>query len=195
MAKKKQPLKDGEKILFGIFGIFLGLAVISYIVLEVVRLNTDKPMFESKTAYVFNELGQRGSKVFREARCTSCHRAMRNGTNMGLNLDGIGSRRDYQWIADFLRKPEATYGSTTFDHGLPPKEAAYVSQMPQEDLDALASFLFGLKAETGSAAARKPPGENSQFIDDMIRMWAPKEWDQKYRDVREGESETGQAPE
>jgi len=83
---KKQPLKQGEKILFGIFGAFLGLAVLAYALLEIVRLKSEEPMFQSKTSYALSEQGKLGSKLFRERRCTACHRAMRNGTNMGLNL-------------------------------------------------------------------------------------------------------------
>ncbi|MEK6750602.1 MAG: c-type cytochrome [Pseudomonadota bacterium] len=181
----KQPLKPGEKILFGIFGVFIVLAVISYVILEVVRQRSDKPMFESKTTYVFNELGQQGSAIFRHARCTSCHRAMRNGTNMGLDLDGIGSHRTLESLTAFLRDPEKNYPSATIDHGPAPKEAAYVAQMSDLEIRSLAAFLSGLRAETGSSAARKPPEEQSGFIDNMLKLWAPVEWSQKYQDVRD----------
>lgn len=182
---KKQPLKQGEKILFGIFGAFLVLAVLAYAALETVRLRADKPMFETKTSYALSEEGKRGSLVFREARCTSCHRAMRNGTNMGLNLDGIGTRHDRQWILAFLRDPEDTYGNPTLDHGAAPKEASFVAQLPEQDLAAIATFLSELKSEQGSASAWRPPEEDSGFIDSMVRMWAPAEWGEKYQDVRE----------
>ncbi len=181
----KQPLKQGEKILFGIFGAFLALAVLAYAVLEVVRLKSDKPMFESKTSYALSEEGKLGSKLFRERRCTSCHRAMRNGTNMGLNLDGIGSRKSRDWIYAFLNEPEKVYGAPTLDHGFPPKEAAYVSELPEQEKSALATFLSELKSERGSASAWIPPEDDSGFIDKMIRLWAPEEWSEKYQDVRE----------
>lgn len=181
----KQTLKQGEKVLFGIFGAFIVAAVIGYVVLEVVRLTADKPMFEVKTRYEFTEEGRRGSQIFREARCTSCHRAMRNGTNMGLSLDGIGSKRSFDWIYSFLTRPEKTYGSMTIDHGLPPKEAAYVAEMPEEDLRAIATFLFGLKAEQGSASSPIPPEGNSQFIDGVLELFAPESWKDTYDDVRD----------
>lgn len=181
---KKQPLKQGEKILFGIFGAFLALAVLAYAVLEIVRLKSDTPMFEAKTSYNLSEEGKRGSGLFRESRCTSCHRAMRNGTNMGLNLDGIGTRKTRDWIQAFLFDPEKTYGSITLDHGRSPKEAAYVSELPKEDLLAIATFLSELKAEQGSAAAWQPPEGKSGFIDNMVRMWAPNKWANEYDDVR-----------
>jgi len=182
---EKQPLKQGEKILFGIFGAFLVLAVLAYAALEVVRVSSDKPMFKSNTSYSLSEQGKKGSEEFRKAGCTSCHRAMRNGTNMGLNLDGLGSRRDKQWILSFLKQPEETYGSPTLDHGHAPKEAAYVARMSDEKLADIATFLSQLKSAQGSPSAERPPEGDSGFIDSMVHLWAPQEWNKKYDDVRD----------
>jgi len=181
----KNSMKQGEKVLFGIFGAFFVAAIIGYAVLEFVRLNSEKPLFEVKTRYEFTEEGLRGSKIFRESGCTACHRAMRNGTNMGLSLDGLGSKRSHEWIYSFLKKPEETYGAATIDHGLRPKEAAYVSGMDDMDLRAVAAFLFGLKAEQGAASSPTPPEGKSQFIDNMLKTFAPEGWEDKYQDIRE----------
>jgi cytochrome c553 len=185
MSGKKQILKTGEKVLFAIVGVFIFLAIIAYIMLETYRLSSDKPMFESKTSYEFTELGSKGSQIFRQSRCTSCHRALRNGTNMGLSLDGVGSLRTYEWLYDFLKNPESTYGAATIDHGPSPKEAAYVAKMSDEDLKAMAMFISELKSEQGSASAPMPPEGRSEFIDSMVKTWAPKEWEEKYGDVRD----------
>jgi len=75
MAKEKQPLKSGEKILFGIIGVFIVLAFIAYIALEAYRLSRTEPLFKATTSYDFTEEGLLGSRLFREQRCTSCHRA------------------------------------------------------------------------------------------------------------------------
>lgn len=182
---KKQSLKTGEKVLLSIVAVFIVLAAISYVVLETVRLNSDKPLFETKTSFDFTSEGAAGSKIFREARCTSCHRALRNGTNMGLSLDGVGSARTYEWIYSFLKDPEQTYQAKTIDHGAKPKEAAYVAQLPEDDLRSLARFISQLKAEQGSSSAPMPPEGRSEFIDSMVKVWAPKEWKNKYEDVRE----------
>ena len=104
---------------------------------------------------------------------------------MGLSLDGLGSKRSYEWIYSFLKNPEDNYGSMTVDHGMPPKEAAYVAEMSDEDLRAIAAFLFGLKAEQGAASAELPPEGKSQFIDEMLKTVAPDTWKEKYQDVRE----------
>ena len=185
MSKKKQPLKTGEKVLVSIVAVFVVLAAISYVILETFRLHSDKPLFETKTSFDFDAEGAKGSQLFRESRCTSCHRALRNGTNMGLSLDGVGSARTYEWIYSFLKDPETTYEAKTLDHGKAPKEAAYVAKLPDEDLQAVARFISQLKAEQGSSSAPVPPEGRSEFIDSMVKAWAPKEWKEKYTDVRE----------
>lgn len=194
MLKKKQPLKTGEKILFGIFGAFIVMAVIAYAILEYVRFNADTPMFENLTHFNFSPEGHKGAILFRIKRCTSCHRAMMNGTNMGLSLDGIGSLRDLAWIEDYLDKPvraqRATYDSVTFDHG-PGKEADYVSKLPKEERFYIATFLSQLRSDQGASSSPLPPKGPSPFIDAMIDSWAPKEWSEKYTDIRETERYTG----
>ena len=158
-------MKLGEKLLFGGFALIGIMAFASWLVLEVVRSRLDKPMYPV-LQYNFSTEGLRGSEIFRTAGCTICHRAMRNGTNMGLVLDGIGSKR-------------------TMDHG-PSKGAAFVAKLPQADLQAIAVFLSELRANPGSNASRLPPvGGESKFIDEMVRMWAPDSWKSEYKDVRE----------
>jgi hypothetical protein len=51
-------------------------------------------------------------------------------------------------------------------------------------LRALAKFISELKADQGSSSAPVPPEGRSEFIDDMVKVWAPKEWNEKYEDVR-----------
>jgi len=182
-------LKTGEKLLFGIFGAFIVLAIISYVILEVIRTHSTKPMYTATSHFDFSPVGLKGSEWFRQANCTACHRALRNGTNMGLNLDGIGSRRTLEWIVDFLNHPEAAYSVRTVDHG-PGKEAAYVAEIPQEKLQAIAVFLSELRADRGAATAEAPPEGRSEFIDSMVKMWAPADWNEKYQDVRTKPSES-----
>ncbi len=177
-------MKLGEKLLFGGFALIGIMAFASWLVLEVVRSRLDKPMYPV-LQYNFSAEGLRGSEIFRTAGCTICHRAMRNGTNMGLVLDGIGSKRTLEYLDKFLINPEATYPGTTMDHG-PSKGAAFVAKLPQADLQAIAVFLSELRANPGSNASRLPPvGGESKFIDEMVRMWAPDSWKSEYKDVRE----------
>ena len=185
MTDKKQTLKSGEKILFGIVGVFILLVTIAYAGLEIYRMTRPEPLFEVKTHYDFTPVGQRGSELFRESRCTACHRALRNGTNMGLSLDGIGSARTLEWLESFLVEPEKVYEARTIDHGKAPKEAAYVAELAAEDRHAIAVFLSELKADRGSSSAPMPPEGRSEFIDSMVKVWAPKDWKEKYGDIRD----------
>ena len=183
--KKSQPLKSGEKILFIVFGVFFVLALIAYLALESFRLTSDEPLFKPNTFFDFSEVGAEGSKIYREARCNSCHRALRAGTSMGLSLDGIGSKRDLKWLETFLVDPESVYEGETLDHGLPPKEAAYTGRLSEDHRHKIAVFLSELKADPGSSVSKRPPPEHSEFIDSMVKMWAPKEWSEKYTDIRD----------
>ena len=177
-------LKRGEKILFGIFALIGIFAVASFIMLEIVRARMDKPLYPNHVHYDFSAEGLRGSSIFRTTECTHCHRALQNGTNAGVDLDGIGSKRTFQYLHDFLRNPEATYAARTIDHG-PGKEAAHVAKMPAADLHAIAVFLSELRADQGSAVARLPVAEKSGFVDEMVRVWAPSNWKSDYKDLRE----------
>ncbi len=187
MRRMGQPLKTGEKILFGVAGAFVAFAVVAFIILQFVAAKSEKPLFEAKTHANLSPLGHKGEELFRVRGCTECHRALRMGTNVGgpgSDLDGEGSRRSYDWILAFLKDPERTYGAPTLDHG-PRKQAEYVMKLPHEEQVAIATFLSELKAEQGSSAAPVPPEANSPFIDTMVRTFAPESWKQKYKDIRE----------
>ncbi len=196
-------LKRGEKILFGAVILLCVLAVIGFVGMEIIRANMSKPMYENTTQYNFSEEGLHGSSLFRYRGCTSCHRAVRNGTNMGLDLDGIGSKRSLQYLTNFLKDPEATYETRTVDHG-PNKAAQGVAKLPEDERHALAVFLSELRAVQGSPAARLPPDGRSGFVDEMVKDLAPEEWKKGHKDVREeaekskqpkdGQPQTGQKP-
>jgi len=188
MSKKKQPLKSGEKILFGIVAVFIVMASVSYFALESYRHHQSKPMYVVKTHFDFSEEGKVGSRLFRIKGCTECHKALRNGTNNGLDLDGDGSRRSLEWLLAFFADPEKTYNARTFDHGAAPKQAAYVADLPEKQRHALAVFVSELKADQGSADAPEPPKGRSQFIDSMVGAWAPKSWHKEFKDIRDVEA-------
>lgn len=181
----KGGFKRGEKILFGVIALIGVFALASFIMMEVIRSRMDRPMYADATHFDFSKEGLQGSALFRYKRCTSCHRAVRNGTNMGLDLDGIGSRRDLAYLVNFLKDPGATYSTRTVDHGPAPKEAAYVAQLPEAERHAIAVFLSELRASRGSPDAPAPPPERSGFIDEMVRVWAPENWKAEHQDVRD----------
>lgn len=181
----KGSVKLGEKVLFGVVALICVFALASYVMLEILRAKSDKPLYPVTTHFDFTAEGLTGSALFRKKNCTACHKAVRNGTNMGLDLDGVGSKRSFQYLYNFLKNPEATYASVTIDHGPAPKEAAYVAELPEADLHALATFLSELRATQGSADAPVPPSGRSGFIDEMVKVWAPGSWKSDYKDIRE----------
>jgi len=187
MSINQQPLKPGEKILFTVTGVFIVFAIIAFIVMQFFISTSDKPIFQQNTHADFSAEGLKGSEYFRTNGCTTCHRALRNGTNMGetADLDGIGSRRTMKWMYTFLQHPVNTYGSVTMDHRPGQRSAAYVAKISKVKLHAIAVFLSELRSDQGSASAAVPPKGESPFIDSMVKTWAPKEWKEKYPDIRD----------
>jgi hypothetical protein len=185
-------MKKGEKILLGIIGLLVLVTIINFAVLEWVRHHADKPLFPILTHYDFSEDGLKGFRIYRESNCNACHRSVGSGTSMGLSLDGLGSKHDVNYFYNFLKNPEKTYGAKTIDHGAPPKDAAYVSALPDTDLRALAVFLSQLKSDQGSSSSFKPPKGESSFIDAMLDMWVPDSWRGQYKDIRYKNEQEGQ---
>jgi len=181
---KTGGLRLGEKILFGITAAFVLFALLSFVGMEIHRARSGKIMYAATSHFDFSPEGLNGSERFRDLGCSSCHRAVRNGTNNGVNLDGIGSRRTLDYLIAFLQQPETTYGTKTLDHG-PAKGAAYVAGLPEKDRHSLAVFLSELKATQGSPDARLPMEGRSGFIDEMVKIWAPSTWKSRFHDVRE----------
>jgi cytochrome c553 len=179
-------MKKGEKVLFGVVALIVVIALGNFAVLQWLGFTSKKPIFTVVTHYDFSDEGLRGFELYRKSDCYSCHRAVGSGTNMGLNLDGIGTNHSVDYLYHFLKEPEKTYRANTVGHGSSPKEAAYVSALPDDDLRALAVFLSQLKAEQGSASAFEPPKGESSFIDAMLDMWVPDGWLRQFKDVRDG---------
>jgi len=177
-------MKKGEKILIGIIAALVVITIINFAVLEWVRHKSEKPLFPILTHYDFSGDGFRGFDLYRQSNCNACHRAVGSGTSMGASLDGLGSKHDAEYFYNFLKYPEKTYGAKTVDHGASPKDAAYVSNLPDEDLHAMAVFLSQLKSDQGSSSSIEPPKGESSFIDAMLDMWVPDSWRGEHTDIR-----------
>lgn len=178
-------MKLGEKILFGLVGLLVVITVVSFFSLESIRHKSDKPLYPVLTHYEFTAEGERGYGIYQQNGCYACHHAVGSGTSMGVGLDGLGSKHDLNYFVDFLKNPEKTYGARTLDHGAPPKDAAYVSELPEADLHAMAVFLSELKSDQGSSSSFEPPQGQSSFIDAMVEMWTPAGWKAQFTDIRD----------
>ncbi len=183
MAEGKRVMKVGEKVLFGMFGVFMLLAAVGFYFMDA-AVQRHPGMFKVTTHYDLSAEGEKGSAIFLKEGCTDCHRAIQDGTNSGLSLDGEGSRRDAKWIYNFLKHPQQTYGVETIDHRDPPAAAAYVAVLPEEKIKALSVFLSELTADKGSTSSAMPPDAHDAFVDKMVKMWAPDSWKLKYKDIR-----------
>jgi cytochrome c553 len=168
-------MKRGEKILFIIFAVFMAMTVIGFGLLEYIRHHQTAPMYPISDHYDFSAAGLRGATLFREKGCTNCHRALRDGTNMGVVLDGLGSKYDFNYFYNFLKHPNDVLGQTV-DHGDAPKTAAYVSDLPDPELRDLAHFLSQLRADPGAADSPIAPSEKSPAIEALLRRLAPEAW-------------------
>ena len=178
-------MKKGEKILFGIIALLVLITVVNFAVLESVRHHSNTPLFPVLTHFDFSADGLRGYQIYQQSNCYTCHRAVGSGTSMGVSLDGLGSKHEITYFYNFLKEPEQTYGAKTMDHGAQPKDAAYVSALPDKDLHALATFLSELKADQGSSSSFVPPKGDSSFIDAMLDMWVPDSWRSQFKDIRD----------
>ncbi len=95
-----------------------------------------------------SELGRKGEMVLRRENCLSCHEIFHNGTTVGPNLDGVGSRRSASWLKEYLRAPRAGVGIKPYRLVMP----AY-DKLPAEELDALVAYLGNLQEVAAQDAA------------------------------------------
>ncbi len=98
-----------------------------------------KPITVAKTTGVTLEETTRallGKKLYIQNRCDLCHQIGGQGGIHGPDLSKVGARRDLQWLATQIKDPKSLNPNTQMP--------AY-SQLSDEDIESLASFLAGLK--------------------------------------------------
>lgn len=78
----------------------------------------------------------KGKTIYSQNRCDLCHQIGGKGGVIGPDLSRIGAKRDPQWIAKLIKDPKSINPHTQMP--------AY-PQLSEDDLQALASFLGGLK--------------------------------------------------
>ncbi len=85
----------------------------------------------------------RGEVVYRKNGCAACHRIWNLGGHKGGVLDGIGSRRDAEWLERYL--------SAENPQEILPSAVKSIYQMPSfaamhpQDRDDLVAYLVSLK--------------------------------------------------
>lgn len=78
---------------------------------------------------------EKGKKMYEAKRCGMCHGAEAQGGAMGPSLLDVGSKRDADWLAKFLKDPKGTAPGA--------KHSAI--KATDEELADLAAYLASLK--------------------------------------------------
>ena len=110
-----------------------------------------------------------GRELFLEHRCVKCHAEKLGSLVPELSMDapafdGIGLRRNYDWLAKWILDPKATRASVHMPKLLHGAKA-------KEDAEAIAAFLVTLKTEpvVPSDSKALPFGYNAKAIDEISK--------------------------
>lgn len=76
-----------------------------------------------------------GKQIFQEYACYGCHKIAGEGGEVGPDLNGVGRRLRPEYLAAFLRNPQA------FIPGTPMQ----ISELWEEEVQALVAYLMSLK--------------------------------------------------
>lgn len=77
----------------------------------------------------------KGEKVYKDAKCSVCHKIGTVGGKMGPELTKVGATRDAAWLAKYLVNPK----------GENPKNKMPAVKAKGADLDDLIAYLVSLK--------------------------------------------------
>lgn len=126
--------------------IFAGAVVIAAIAKGYHQF-TDLDPAPPKHFYTFDEVGLLGQKVYQKMGCNSCHRAMGTGeVGIAPVLDGVGTRRDRDWLQAYLTDPGSLVPGTAHYGNLGPD----FRLLDNLERNQLAAFLSGLQANPNS---------------------------------------------
>ncbi len=78
----------------------------------------------------------KGKNIYNQNRCDLCHRIGGLGGVIGPDLSQVGAKRDAQWLSNLIKNPKSINPNTQMP--------AY-PQLSEDEVQALASFLAGLK--------------------------------------------------
>lgn len=90
--------------------------------------------------YLESEATKAGEAVYRSQGCAACHKIFGNGTIFGPSLDGIGSRRSYDWLRRYVRQPWPDVSDKPYRLKMPPSD-----NLAEKELNDLANYLGALR--------------------------------------------------
>ena len=79
----------------------------------------------------------KGAEVFRREKCMDCHTLKGKGGAVGPNLTTVGSRRSRDYIFQQIKDPKSHNPNTEMP--------SFGTRIPEEDINALADYLSGMK--------------------------------------------------
>ena len=82
----------------------------------------------------------KGEEIYRREGCLSCHEIFGNGASYGPSLDGVGSKRDKDWLIRYLKAPWPGVSAKSYRLKMPTYD-----HLPEDDLNYLADYLLALK--------------------------------------------------
>ena len=140
-------MKKGEQAIWGVTAMITAAALYTgYFVYTA-------PPKEMPTFQVESVEASRGEMVYRKNSCSACHKIWTLGGSRGGLLDGVGSRRDAEWLDRYL--------SAEDPQSILPSTQKKIYQMPSfaylsdEDRADLVAFLFSLKSREKPAEGEK----------------------------------------
>jgi len=89
------------------------------------------------TALVSCSSSSKGAEVFRREKCMDCHTLKGKGGSVGPNLTRVGSKRSRDYIIQQIKDPKS--------HNPKTEMPSYSNRIPEQDINALADYLSGLK--------------------------------------------------
>ena len=127
-------LRAGEWAVLAGAAVIAGFSVVSGVIIYV------KPP-PVQYAYQENTQTIAGEAVYRSQGCSACHEVFGNGTaGFGPKLDGVGSKRDKDWLQAYLLAPRPGVSDRKYRLKMEP-----VTGISDTELNALVAYLAALK--------------------------------------------------
>lgn len=144
-------LKLGERVLFFMVGVLLVFGFVFWLLAITGVTN----VMRVRDYYEGSPEADKGFDLVRRHGCRNCHTVLKIGEwGLAPELDGIGTRRTYQWIRAYLEDPARQMGGKTLHNG---SYGPDFSRLTSTEKDLIATFLFAQKSMPGSATYSAPP--------------------------------------
>ena len=126
-------LKAGEWVVLAGAALIAGFAVVSGVIIYI------KPP-PVEYVYLEDEKSMAGEAIYRSQGCGACHEIFGNGPSFGPKLDGVGSKRDKDWLRAYLLAPRSGVSDREYRLKMLP-----VTGLSDIDLNALVDYLAALR--------------------------------------------------